>query len=117
MNGFEVARALKAAPETRACVLIAVSGYGQTEDQQRSREAGFDHHIVKPADFAALERILDAVRCGEPPVSGEPAALPESCFPGPARLRATLVVYAADRHDRSQTGHPARAAGSRRQGR
>ena len=57
MNGFEVARTLRADTETSACVLIAVSGYGQPEDCERSREVGFNHHLVKPADFSALERI------------------------------------------------------------
>jgi DNA-binding response OmpR family regulator len=62
-------------------VLIAVSGYGQTEDQKRSREVGFDHHLVKPADFSALERILESVR--------RPSAGPSTVveFPAP-RLRA-----------------------------
>ena len=83
MNGFEVARELKAAPETSGCVLIAVSGYGQTEDQRRSREVGFDHHIVKPADLAALERILDSIRGGTSP-SGERA------LPGAAGFAAPL---------------------------
>jgi len=87
MNGFEVARALRAAPETSACVLVAVSGYGQTEDQQRSREVGFDHHLVKPADFAALERILDAVRRELPPASAQSTVL-EGRFPTPVRLLA-----------------------------
>jgi CheY-like chemotaxis protein len=85
MNGFEVARALKAAPETTGCVLIAVSGYGQAEDQRRSREVGFDHHLVKPADFAALERILDAIRRDHPPASGQSTVLE---FPAAVRLRA-----------------------------
>jgi CheY-like chemotaxis protein len=88
MNGFEVARALKEAPETRSCVLIAVSGYGQTEDHQRSREVGFDHHLVKPADFVELERILDCVR-REPRLPDALAALPDSPFPAPVRLRAS----------------------------
>jgi signal transduction histidine kinase/DNA-binding response OmpR family regulator len=85
MNGFEVARALKAAPETTGCVLIAVSGYGQAEDQQRSREVGFDHHLVKPADFAALERILDTIRRDHVPSSGQSTVLE---FPAAVRLRA-----------------------------
>jgi CheY-like chemotaxis protein len=38
--------------------LIAVSGYGQTQDRERSKQAGFDHHLVKPVDFNALLAIL-----------------------------------------------------------
>lgn len=87
MNGFEVARALRAAPETSACVLIAVSGYGQAEDHRRSREVGFDHHLVKPADFSALERILDSIRREQPDPRVSPG-LPEGRYPAPARLRA-----------------------------
>jgi signal transduction histidine kinase/DNA-binding response OmpR family regulator len=84
MNGFEVARALRAAPETSGCVLIAVSGYGQTEDQKRSREVGFDHHLVKPADFSALERILESVRRDPLPSSAQSTVVE---FPA-TRLRA-----------------------------
>ena len=50
MDGYEVARVLRADPATAGARLIAVSGYGQEEDRQRSRAAGFDAHIVKPAD-------------------------------------------------------------------
>jgi CheY-like chemotaxis protein/anti-sigma regulatory factor (Ser/Thr protein kinase) len=56
LDGYEVARRLKAiAPELR---VIALSGYGQLEDRQRSAAAGFDAHLVKPVDLDALKRIL-----------------------------------------------------------
>jgi hypothetical protein len=58
------------------------------EDQQRSREVGFDHHLVKPADFSALERILDAVRREHPPSSAQSTVL-EGRFPTPVRLLAS----------------------------
>jgi signal transduction histidine kinase/ActR/RegA family two-component response regulator len=58
MNGYEVARAIRSQPEHRATLIVAVSGYGQEEYQQRSREAGFDHHLVKPIDPAVLLRLL-----------------------------------------------------------
>jgi CheY-like chemotaxis protein len=58
MDGYEVAKALCRDPETRAARLIAVSGYGQEENVQRSREAGFDLHLTKPIDLERLERIL-----------------------------------------------------------
>src|SRR5206468_2096191 len=60
MDGYEVARRLRAEPETREVLLIAASGYGQEEDRQMSQEAGFNHHLVKPVDYAALERLLPA---------------------------------------------------------
>jgi signal transduction histidine kinase/FixJ family two-component response regulator len=56
LDGYEVARRLKAiAPELR---VIALSGYGQLEDRQRSAAAGFDAHLIKPVDLDALKRIL-----------------------------------------------------------
>jgi CheY-like chemotaxis protein len=41
-----------------ASVLIAMTGYGQEEDRRKARDAGFDHHLTKPADPEALERLL-----------------------------------------------------------
>ncbi len=58
MDGFEVARRLRAEACCADAVIIAVTGYGQPEDRQKSSEAGFDHHLVKPLDFAALKRVL-----------------------------------------------------------
>ena len=54
MDGYEVARRLRELPETKKVPLIALSGYGQTEDFRKSKEAGFDHHLVKPADTDEL---------------------------------------------------------------
>jgi CheY-like chemotaxis protein len=58
LNGLDVARRLRAQPWGRDIVLVAVTGWGQEADRQRSREAGFDHHVVKPVDPAVLERLL-----------------------------------------------------------
>ncbi|MBA3312857.1 MAG: response regulator [Planctomycetota bacterium] len=58
LDGYEVAKRLRARTETEGAVLIAVSGYGQEEDRRRSREAGFDHHLTKPVDFAVLRQVL-----------------------------------------------------------
>jgi two-component system, chemotaxis family, CheB/CheR fusion protein len=60
MDGYQVAAALRQNPATANVRLIALSGYGQEEDRQHSREAGFDLHLVKPVDFAELERLLEA---------------------------------------------------------
>jgi signal transduction histidine kinase/DNA-binding response OmpR family regulator len=60
MDGYAVARTLRADPELASVYLIASTGYGQTEDQRRSREAGFDAHLTKPIDFAELQRLLAA---------------------------------------------------------
>jgi PAS domain S-box-containing protein len=60
MDGYEVARHLRRKPTTAASLLIALTGYGQTEDYRRSREAGFDHHLVKPVDPKAVRQLLVA---------------------------------------------------------
>ncbi|MFK3736734.1 ATP-binding protein [Massilia sp. TN1-12] len=58
MDGNALARHLRAQPATAGALLIAVTGYGQDSDRQRSLEAGFDHHLVKPLDILQLEAIL-----------------------------------------------------------
>jgi len=61
IDGNELARRLRAQPETRNTVLIAVTGYGHDSDRRKSLVAGFDHHLVKPADTAQLAAILAAI--------------------------------------------------------
>ncbi len=61
MDGFEVARRIRQQLGLREIVLVAVTGYGQDSDRLRSKEAGFDHHLVKPADFNQLRQIFAAV--------------------------------------------------------
>lgn len=58
MDGYEVARRLRADPRTAHTRLIAVTGYGRQEDRERSAAAGFDEHLVKPIDPAGLEAVL-----------------------------------------------------------
>jgi signal transduction histidine kinase/ActR/RegA family two-component response regulator len=62
LDGYEVARRLRARPER--IVLIALTGYGQEEDVRRSRQAGFDRHLVKPADPASLAALFEALGNG-----------------------------------------------------
>ena len=62
MDGNALAEQLRAAPETAGCVLVAVTGYGQESDRKRTAAAGFDHHLVKPVDTAALTAILSGIR-------------------------------------------------------
>jgi CheY-like chemotaxis protein len=62
MDGYEVARALRAEPAGESAVIVAVSGYGRESDKALSREAGFDEHLVKPVDLDALQRVLHAAR-------------------------------------------------------
>jgi len=60
MDGYEVARGLRARPELTGVVLIALTGWSQDEDRPRSHEAGFDHHLIKPVDIGALQALLSA---------------------------------------------------------
>ena len=62
IDGHELARRLRASPETAHATLVALTGYGQSDDRERAYEAGFDRHMVKPADLSELLRILAAVR-------------------------------------------------------
>jgi signal transduction histidine kinase len=58
MNGYEVARRLRASKLDGHTTLIALTGYGQVEDREKALAAGFDAHLVKPVDFAALAKLL-----------------------------------------------------------
>jgi signal transduction histidine kinase len=58
MTGYELARALRACPEHRELVLIAVTGYGREEDRRMSLAAGFNRHLVKPVDPSALIQLI-----------------------------------------------------------
>jgi CheY-like chemotaxis protein/anti-sigma regulatory factor (Ser/Thr protein kinase) len=60
LDGYGVARACRAKFSPAEMVLIAASGYGQEEDRRKSREAGFDHHIVKPFEYQAISRLLES---------------------------------------------------------
>ena len=58
MSGYEVAARLRQEESCQGALIIAVSGYGQDDDRRRSREAGFDHHLLKPLDHDALLELL-----------------------------------------------------------
>ncbi len=58
MNGFAVAQAMRNDARLQSAYLVALSGYGQREDQRRAREAGFDLHLTKPVDPALLDQVL-----------------------------------------------------------
>ena len=62
MDGIELAKRLRAQPETANALLIAVTGYGQDQDRQQTKAAGFNHHLVKPADIKLLSAILADVQ-------------------------------------------------------
>jgi len=58
IDGYEVARRLRAVSQLSACRLIAITGYGQADDHARSEAAGFDHHLVKPVE---PDRVLELI--------------------------------------------------------
>ena len=70
MNGYDVARQLRATSYGRDVMLIAMTGWGHEDDRLRSRTAGFDHHLVKPVDFVQLQKLLaDRTRHDTAPAS------------------------------------------------
>ena len=62
LNGYEVARRVRALPWGGDTTLVALTGWGQEDDRRRSQEAGFDAHLVKPVDHAQLMQLLASVR-------------------------------------------------------
>jgi PAS domain S-box-containing protein len=58
MDGFELARRLRSQPESAGATLVALTGYGQTQDRKEAEQAGFDHYLVKPADLAQVNEVL-----------------------------------------------------------
>ena len=73
IDGYQVARQLRTTEQTRSSLLIALTGYGQDADRKRAQEAGFDRHLVKPADPNELVQLIADWR-----VAPEPANLPIS---------------------------------------
>jgi len=61
LSGYELAPKLRALPGFDDLAIVAVTGWGQPEDRRRTREAGFDEHLVKPPPLEAIQRL-----CGEP---------------------------------------------------
>jgi PAS domain S-box-containing protein len=61
IDGHETARRIRREPWGQDMVLVALTGWGQTEDRRRSKEAGFDHHLVKPADPMVVERLISSL--------------------------------------------------------
>jgi CheY-like chemotaxis protein len=58
LDGYEVARRIRAEPDGLHVHLIAITGYGREEDRERARDAGFAAHLVKPVEFSTLQRLL-----------------------------------------------------------
>ena len=74
LNGYEVCRRIRGQPWGKQMSLIALTGWGQIEDRRKSRDAGFDGHLVKPVNYGDLVKMLRTVvaaRRHEPPVIGD----------------------------------------------
>jgi len=76
MDGYELARHIRRDPTLDGLALIALTGWGQEEDRRRSQSAGFDYHLVKPANIETLQRLLLSLGAPAPPIApGPPAEL------------------------------------------
>ena len=64
MSGYEVAAQLRQVPGFASALIVALTGYGQLRDRDRSRNAGFDHHLTKPVDHKALLDLIQSSRRG-----------------------------------------------------
>jgi signal transduction histidine kinase/DNA-binding response OmpR family regulator len=71
MDGHEVAERIRSDPANGATLIVAISGYGQADDRERSRQAGCDHHLVKPVDPVALSELLASVRSNRASASSD----------------------------------------------
>src|SRR4029079_15996451 len=60
LNGYQVAKRIRKEPGLKNVILVALTGYGQETDRQAALQAGFDHHLVKPARPGQLQQILAA---------------------------------------------------------
>jgi PAS domain S-box-containing protein len=88
LDGYELARRVRAGPAARDVVLIAVTGYGHAEDRHRALESGFDSFLVKPVDVPVLEELLrEPPRAGGAPPKG-PHKADRARGPAPPRAPA-----------------------------
>lgn len=62
MNGYEVCSAMRLLPCLESAVFIAQTGWGQNEHRQRSKEAGFHYHLVKPIDMDELQKLIESLK-------------------------------------------------------
>ena len=65
LNGYEAARKIRQMPRGSEVLLVALTGWGQQEDRRKSQEAGFDHHLVKPVDPAAVIKLVASVAAAQ----------------------------------------------------
>ncbi len=61
LDGHETAKLIRQQPWGKEMVLVALTGWGQGEDRRRSKDAGFNHHLVKPADLGLVDELLSSL--------------------------------------------------------
>jgi CheY-like chemotaxis protein len=64
LNGYDTCAQLRGSPQSRNAVIIALTGWGQSDDRRRTHDAGFDAHLVKPVEPASVIRLLERLRPG-----------------------------------------------------
>jgi len=69
MSGYELAERLRRQPEIKDLILIALTGFGQPQDREKALQAGFDYHLVKPAQFDTLHALFDTIASRRPQCS------------------------------------------------
>ena len=75
LNGYEVAKRIRKNPVLKNVVLVALTGYGQESDRETSLQAGFNHHLVKPARFEQLQQILATISVSASGAASAPCQL------------------------------------------
>lgn len=66
LDGYVVARAVRAEPDLAGVSLVALSGYGQEQDRQRAKDSGFDNHLLKPLNFEELTTVIASIKPSSP---------------------------------------------------
>ena len=66
LDGFTVAERIRQRPGLRDVLMVALSGFGRESDRRRSREVGFDQHLLKPVEFTVLQKLLDQAAARRP---------------------------------------------------
>ena len=105
LNGYEAARRIRAQQRNKSLTLVALTGWGQEEDRLRSRGAGFDSHLVKPVDLAALTKLL---------AESGPDSRSATAVAGPTTISCRRLSPAECVQERSSDGRRGITQGERR---
>ena len=85
LDGYEIAKRFRLEPDSDRVLLVALTGYGTPDARERSRQAGFDHHLIKPVNMEMLQGVMSRASCGGKPPD---AAAPLDRAPPPAAREA-----------------------------